>query len=291
LPDLVRFMDGANREAGMDLTYVMEPKLDGLACRLFYRDGKLVEATTRGDGSEGENIINNVQMVSNIPYLLQGRRKPYELEVRGELVADLELFGQLNERLIASGQKPYANARNFVAGNMRQLKPENVFGEVIRFYAYEVATGGELAEDHSLAMTSIRSFGFDCVVGRQVKTHKQLEEAVEHFRKLREKKGSVFFCDIDGAVLKVSSYGIRQLLGDTSHHPRWAVAFKYPPMSGLSTLEDIEITVGRTGVLTPVGKVTPVKIGGVQITSVNLANFDKIETLGVSIGDTVELSS
>src|SRR5690606_15466193 len=137
--------------------------------------------------------------------------------------------------------------------------------------------------------TSIRSFGFDCVVGRQVKTHKQLEEAVEHFRKLREKKGSVFFCDIDGAVLKVSSYGIRQLLGDTSHHPRWAVAFKYPPMSGLSTLEDIEITVGRTGVLTPVGKVTPVKIGGVQITSVNLANFDKIETLGVSIGDTVEL--
>lgn len=263
----------------------VEPKIDGLSCSLRYERGVLVLAATRGDGSVGEDVTANVKTISDIPQILSGA--PAVLEVRGEVYMSKADFAALNERQEATGGKVFANPRNAAAGSLRQKDPTVTASRPLRFFAHGWGEVSEpLASLQLLAMRELERMGFP--VSALLERCETLDGALDHY-KLIEKKRADLPYDIDGAVFKIGRLDWQERLGQVGRAPRWAIAFKFPAEQAETTLEAIDIQVGRTGKLTPVGRLKPVGVGGVIVQNVTLHNRDEIERLGLRPGDRIRI--
>ena len=273
---------------GTKVEYVVEPKIDGLACSLIYEKGRFVRAATRGDGTVGEDVTNNVRTIRSIPLTLQlapGERAPELLDVRGEVYMPRRAFMRLNAERIAAGEPEFANPRNAAAGSLRQLNPQITEKRSLSFFAYAVGFGAK--ESHAESMDMLAKFGFRVSEGWQ--KAKNIEEVWQLIEK-HEKVRATLAYDTDGVVVKVNAVWQQNLLGATGKDPRWAVAFKFPPEQAETTVEDIILQVGRTGVLTPTAVLTPVRLSGSTISRATLHNEDFIKEKDIRIGDRVVIN-
>jgi DNA ligase (NAD+) len=262
-----------------------EPKIDGLSCSLRYVGGQLVLGATRGDGTIGEDVTPNVRTIGDIPQRLT--KAPEILEVRGEVFMSKADFEALNERQEAYGGKIFANPRNAAAGSLRQKDPAITAARPLRFLAHGWGEVSEsLASMQLLAMTKIQSLGFP--VSDLLKRCETVDEALEHYRAIERVRADLPY-DIDGVVYKIGRLDWQERLGQVGRAPRWALAHKFPAEKAETTLEAIDIQVGRTGKLTPVGRLKPVGVGGVMVANVTLHNRDEIARLGLRIGDRVRI--
>jgi DNA ligase (NAD+) len=262
-----------------------EPKIDGLSCSLRYQQGQLVLAATRGDGTVGEVVTANVRTIRDIPHSVTDG--PEILEVRGEVYMSKEDFEALNERQEAAGGKIFANPRNAAAGSLRQKDPGITAARPLRFMAHGWGEVSEpLGAAQLLAMRKIESLGFP--VSELLVRCETLDEALAHYRRIEAARADLSY-DIDGVVYKVARINWQERLGQVGRAPRWALAHKFPAEKAETTLEAIDIQVGRTGKLTPVGRLKPVGVGGVIVANVTLHNRDEIERLGLRIGDRVRI--
>lgn len=270
---------------GSKVEYVMEPKIDGLACSLIYEHGRLVRAATRGDGVVGENVTANVRTIRSIPLVLQaaeGQELPELLDVRGEVYMPRHEFMRLNEERAEAGESEFANPRNAAAGSLRQLDPQVTAKRALSFFAYYVGDGAK--EKHSESLAMLTGYGFK--VSENYRVVGSIDEALEYIREFNEKRVGLSY-DTDGAVIKVNDVYQQRILGATGKDPRWAIAFKYPPEQAETTMEDIVWRVGRTGVLTPTAVLTPVKLSGSTVSRATLHNVDFIKEKDIRIGDRV----
>ena len=275
--------------AGSSVEYVMEPKIDGLACSLIYENGVLVRAATRGDGVVGENVTANVRTIRSIPLTLkvpEGEPVPELLDVRGEVYMPRRAFMRLNEERAERGESEFANPRNAAAGSLRQLEPQVTASRSLSFFAYYLVGEGAQAK-HSESLAALARYGFKVSEGYRV-VH-TIDEALDFISSFNDKRQSLAY-DTDGAVIKVNDVWQQQLLGATGKDPRWAIAYKYPPEQAETTLEDIDWRVGRTGVLTPTAVLTPVKLSGSVISRATLHNEDFIRSKDIRIGDRVVIN-
>lgn len=272
--------------AGSKVEYVMEPKIDGLACSLIYENGKLVRAATRGDGVVGENVTANVRTIRSIPLTLkvpEGEAVPELLEVRGEVYMPRQAFMRLNEQRAERGESEFANPRNAAAGSLRQLDPQVTASRSLSFFAYYLVGEGAQPK-HSESLALLARYGFK--VSENYKVVENIDEAIKYIGDFNELRQGLSY-DTDGAVIKVNDVYQQRILGATGKDPRWATAYKYPPEQAETTLEDIDWRVGRTGVLTPTAVLTPVKLSGSVISRATLHNEDFIRAKDIRIGDRV----
>ena len=277
----LEFEDGAP-----DLLYSAEPKLDGAAVSLLYEGGSLVRAATRGDGTTGEDITHNVRTIDSVPLRLIGKGFPGTLEVRGEVFMPRAGFEEYNKKARDAGEKTFVNPRNAAAGSLRQLDPKLTAERPLDIYVYAVglAEDGELPECHSEIIALLRSWGLKtCPESRVVKG---VEGCLDYYLAIQEKRDALDY-DIDGVVYKVDSIPMQRELGFVSRAPRWAIAHKFPAQEELTTVEDVEFQVGRTGALTPVARLKPVFVGGVTVSNATLHNIDELHRKDVRVGDTV----
>ena len=262
-----------------------EPKIDGLSCSLRYERGELVLAATRGDGTVGEDVTANARTISDIPQHIQ--RAPGVLEVRGEVYMSKADFEALNARQEAAGGKIFANPRNAAAGSLRQKDPSITAARPLCFLAHGWGEVSEpLATMQLLAMKKLESLGFP--VSDLLKRCQNVEEMLAHYREIERVRADLPY-DIDGVVYKIGRLDWQERLGQVARAPRWALAHKFPAEKAETTLEAIDIQVGRTGKLTPVGRLKPVGVGGVIVANVTLHNRDEIARLGLRIGDRVRI--
>ena len=278
------------RELGLSetdgpLEYVAELKFDGLAINLRYEHGILVEAATRGDGASGEEVTQNVRTLHALPLRLTGVSAAV-LEVRGEIYLRRDDFERLNQRQRALGEKTFVNPRNAAAGSIRQLDPAIAARRPLSFFAYGLGEvqGWTLPPTHAELLDAFAAMGLPVCTERRV-VHGAAELADFH-RAIAAKRSTLPF-DIDGVVYKVNRFDLQQRLGFVSREPRWAVAHKYPAEEMLTTVEAIEVQVGRTGAITPVARLAPVFVGGVTVTNATLHNFEELQRKDVRVGDTV----
>lgn len=272
--------------AGSKVEYVMEPKIDGLACSLIYENGKLVRAATRGDGVVGENVTANVRTIRSIPLTLkvpEGEAVPELLDVRGEVYMPRQAFMRLNEQRAERGESEFANPRNAAAGSLRQLDPQVTASRSLSFFAYYLVGEGAQPK-HSESLALLARYGFK--VSENYKVVENIDEAIKYIGDFNELRQGLSY-DTDGAVIKVNDVYQQRILGATGKDPRWATAYKYPPEQAETTLEDIDWRVGRTGVLTPTAVLTPVKLSGSVISRATLHNEDFIRAKDIRIGDRV----
>jgi len=277
-----RFLGLGSDEA---LVFTAEPKIDGLSCSLRYEHGHLVSGATRGDGTEGEDVTANVRTLADIPKRFAGREAPAVCEVRGEVyMADTDFFA-LNQRQEAQGRPVFANPRNAAAGSLRQLDPAITASRPLRFFAY---AWGEMS-----AMPAPTQSGMIAWFAAQglrtnplTRTCSSVEDMLAIYREIESRRASLGY-DIDGVVYKVDRIDWQERLGFVSRSPRWALAHKFPAERATTTVEAIEIQVGRTGALTPVAKLAPVTVGGVVVSNATLHNEDEIARKDVRVGDTV----
>lgn len=274
-------LDGGNPE------YVIEPKFDGLAISLLYRDGVLVQAATRGDGTTGEDVTRNVKTVSNIPLRLHGENVPELIEVRGEVLMLKADFAGLNKRQAENGQKPFANPRNAAAGSLRQLDSRITAQRKLHFFPYSVARqqDGLIAEEHIQELAYFQALGFSLPNGN-FGCFKNIGEVLAFYEHMQQKRPELPY-EIDGTVVKVNSLAQQHELGFISRAPRWAVAHKFPAEEALTIVEAIDVQIGRTGAVTPVARLQPVFVGGVTVTNATLHNQDEVSRKDVRVGDTV----
>lgn len=271
---------------GSKVEYVMEPKIDGLACSLIYENGKLVRAATRGDGVVGENVTANVRTIRSIPLTLkvpEGEAVPELLDVRGEVYMPRQAFMRLNEQRAERGESEFANPRNAAAGSLRQLDPQVTASRSLSFFAYYLVGEGAQPK-HSESLALLARYGFK--VSENYKVVENIDEAIKYIGDFNELRQGLSY-DTDGAVIKVNDVYQQRILGATGKDPRWATAYKYPPEQAETTLEDIDWRVGRTGVLTPTAVLTPVKLSGSVISRATLHNEDFIRAKDIRIGDRV----
>lgn len=268
------------------IQYCCEPKLDGLAVSLLYENGVLVQAATRGDGTTGENITNNVRTIRSIPLKLQGNVWPTRIEVRGEVFMPKKGFEQLNQRALKKGEKTFANPRNAAAGSLRQLDSKVTATRPLSFYAYAVGIveGRELEGSQYDRLCQLKSWGFP--MSPEIRRVDSIEEVIRYHQMIGEKRESLEY-DIDGVVIKVDKVDTQLQLGFVARAPRWAIAYKFPAQEEMTLLNNVEFQVGRTGAITPVAKLEPVFVGGVTVSNATLHNADEIARLGVMVGDTV----
>ena len=278
----VRRFLGLSESAPLDV--VAEAKIDGLSCSLRYEDGELVQAATRGDGYEGEDVTANVRVVEAIPKRLKGAPKIFE--ARGEVYMRHADFAALNARQAAAGKPIYANPRNFAAGSLRQLDPRMTAERPLQFFAY---AWGEVSEPFAStqfgAIEAMHRFGLPTNL-RLTKLCRSATEMLAQYHSIEEQRATLGY-DIDGVVYKVNDLTLQQRLGFVSRSPRWAVAHKFPAEQATTIVEAIEINVGRTGALTPIAKLRPVTVGGVVVSNATLHNEDEIARKDVRVGDTV----
>ena len=268
------------------VAYAAEPKLDGLAVSLRYEKGVLVRGATRGDGHRGEDVTANVRTIDTIPLRLLGDDWPEVLEVRGEVFMPKSGFEKLNREARRKGDKAFANPRNAAAGSLRQLDPRVTAGRPLAFFAYgwgELSVE-RLADTHSASMAVLRGLGLP--VSPELKVLEGVEACLRYHRTMREKRDSLDY-DIDGVVFKVDRLDWQERLGYVARAPRWAIAHKFPAEEALTVLRDVEWQVGRTGAVTPVARLEPVRVGGVTVKNATLHNMDEIEKKDIRIGDTV----
>lgn len=271
---------------GVDrVNYAAEPKLDGLALSVMYRDGRLVQAATRGDGSRGEDVTANVRAIEGVPERLKGK-VPRVLEVRGEVFMLVEGFKQLNESMLARGLKPFVNPRNAAAGSVRQLDADITASRPLEFFAYGLGAveGGELPDTQTGLIQALESFGFR--VSPLTESVDGPEGCLEFYRSIGIVRPDLPY-QIDGVVYKVNARADQERLGFISREPRWALAHKFPAEEAQTIIRDVEFQVGRTGTVTPVARLEPVFVGGATVSNATLHNMDEIERKDVRIGDTV----
>ncbi|QIZ76869.1 NAD-dependent DNA ligase LigA [Ferrimonas lipolytica] len=271
-----------------DIHYCAEPKLDGIAVSLLYRNGLLERAATRGDGMTGEEITHNVKTIGSVPLRLHGGKFPELVEVRGEAFMPKAGFDEMNRKAHAAGEKTFVNPRNAAAGSLRQLDSRITANRPLAFYAYAMGVvEGErdaLAQGHFEQLQQLKTWGLP--VSPLVELAAGEEGGLGYFRRVNEERASLPY-EIDGVVIKVNNLEQQHQLGFVARAPRWAIACKFPAEEELTTLNDVEFQVGRTGAVTPVARLEPVFVGGVTVSNATLHNGDEIARLGVKIGDTV----
>ncbi|MGQ0696641.1 MAG: NAD-dependent DNA ligase LigA [Panacagrimonas sp.] len=280
-----RVREGLEREV---VTYVAEPKLDGLAVALIYEHGVFVRGATRGDGTTGEDITANLRTLRGLPLSLRNSDVawPALLEVRGEVFLPLAAFGRMNEEAAARGEKVFVNPRNGAAGSLRQLDPRMTAKRPLAFYAYAlgVSEGWQRPATHWEVLQQLRAWGFP--VSELVEKVQGIEGCLAYYARMGERRARLPF-DIDGVVYKLDDLAGREELGSVARAPRWAVAHKFPAEEARTVVENVEFQVGRTGTLTPVARLRPVFVGGVTVSNVTLHNMDQIARLNLMIGDSV----
>ena len=287
--EFLAFDERVCKELGVaQVEYAAEPKFDGLAVSLLYQNGILVQAATRGDGTTGENVTENIKTVRNIPLKLHGEKQPALLEVRGEVLMLKADFAALNQRQLEAGQKPFANPRNAAAGSLRQLDSKITAQRKLHFFAYGIAqlSGAErLPESHMEELALLHELGFSLPEG-YFGAYTGAAAVLREYERLAEHRPRLPY-EIDGMVVKVNSLAEQQQLGFVSRAPRWAIAHKFPAEEALTTVEAIDVQVGRTGAITPVARLAPVFVGGVTVTNATLHNQDEVARKDVRVGDTV----
>lgn len=267
------------------LTFTAEPKIDGLSIAIRYEQGKLVEAATRGDGAEGENVTANVRTIHEIPHGLKGRDVPAIAEIRGEIYMSHADFAALNAAQAETGGKVFANPRNAAAGSLRQLDSAITAARPLRFFAYTWGEMSDMPADTQKGMVdAFARWGLP--VNPLMQLCESAEDLLAFYADIAERRASLGY-DIDGVVYKVNRLDLQERLGFVSRSPRWAIAHKFPAEQAVTVLRDIEIQVGRTGALTPVAKLEPVTVGGVVVSNATLHNEDEIARKDIRIGDTV----
>lgn len=289
--ELIAFDDRVRRLLGIDqIEYCAEPKFDGLAISLIYRHGVLVQAATRGDGFNGENVTENIRTIRSVPLKLQGDQPPALLEVRGEVLMFKKDFQKLNDTQIARNEKAFANPRNAAAGSLRQLDSRVTAQRHLSFFAYQIAQieGADWPATHAAELHWLVTLGIPVVESALHPVVYGIQGLVGYFDTMRGHRPDLPF-DIDGVVYKVNNLAQQEQLGFVSRAPRWAIAHKFPAEEALTTVEAIEVQVGRTGALTPVARLKPVFVGGVTVTNATLHNEDEVHRKDVRPGDTVSV--
>ena len=278
-----RIREGVESE---NIEYAAEPKLDGLAISLLYKNGLLVRAATRGDGRTGEDVTLNIRTIDAIPLKLRGKDFPPVIEVRGEVVMPKVGFEQLNIQQIEKGEKPFVNPRNAAAGSLRQLDPKITATRPLSFYSYGIGLidGMSLPNKHSDMMNKLKSWGLR--INPESRVVKGAQGCVDYYESLAKKRNDLPD-EIDGIVYKVDELKFQDVMGFVSRAPRWAIARKFPAQEEMTKLTGIDIQVGRTGALTPVARLEPVFVGGVTVSNATLHNQDEIDRLDVRVGDNV----
>ena len=286
--DVNDFLSRVGRFLSLDIAQgieiVAEPKIDGVSASLRYEKGLFVVGATRGDGTVGEDITDNLRTIKDIPQSLTGDF-PGTLEVRGEIYMSKTAFYELNSTQMESNSKVFANPRNAAAGSLRQLDPTITASRKLNFFAYSWGEISELkADTQSQFLEMLSKWGF--VVNPLTRACNTLQDILRHYREIERHRLELPY-DIDGVVYKVNGLEFQKRLGNVSRAPRWAIAHKFPAQRIETVLEDIDIQVGRTGVLTPVARLTPVNVGGVIVSNASLHNEDEIQRKDIRIGDTV----
>ncbi|WP_217510919.1 NAD-dependent DNA ligase LigA [Vibrio metschnikovii] len=266
--------------------FCCEPKLDGLAVSLLYVDGRLTQAATRGDGTTGENITENVRTIKSIPLKLSGTGWPSRIEVRGEVFMPKEGFERMNAQALKKGQKVFVNPRNAAAGSLRQLDSRITAKRPLAFYAYSVGVveGAELSTSHYERFLQLKSWGLP--VSPETQRVENAAQVKDYYQTIMARRANLPY-EIDGVVIKVDDIALQEKLGFVARAPRWAIAYKFPAQEEMTRLNEVEFQVGRTGAITPVAKLEPIFVGGVTVSNATLHNADEIERLGVMVGDTV----
>jgi DNA ligase (NAD+) len=290
--DLLEFDKSIRKELNADYSYYVEPKFDGSSIALVYEYNKLVRAATRGDGTEGENITANAKVIKNILHQVDFKSMGYDtVELRGEIVINKNVFEVMNQEREEAGLAKFQNTRNTASGSLRMKETKEVASRNLEAFLYSVGyvnpeTGsGNFEISQSKNIEILKSLGFNSahLLGRKCKS---IDEVISFCNEWDEKRNH-FDYDIDGMVVKVDSIAQQLNLGATSHHPKWAIAYKFKAIEKPTILQEIEYQVGRTGIVTPVAKVEPVNVGGVTIRSISLHNEDNIRSKNIQIGSTV----
>ena len=287
--ELLAFHDRLIRRLGKEqaIEYIAEPKLDGLAVELVYENGQFVNGSTRGDGTTGEDITQNLKTIRAIPLALrvETQSAPALLEVRGEVFISKDDFKKLNKQQEENDKPVFANPRNAAAGSLRQLDSGITATRPLSIFCYQAGVvEGTTFETHSEFLVALQNWGFP--VNPEIKILNGIEEAITFHSNLKSHRNSLPY-EIDGSVIKVNNYALREELGVRSRSPRWAIAGKFKAQQETTVIEDIVLSVGRTGAVTPVAKLQPVKVGGVVVSNVTLHNQDEIDRKDIRVGDTV----
>lgn len=271
-----------------NVSFVIEPKLDGVAVNLIYEKGILTTGLTRGDGGVGEDVTQNIRTIRHIPLKLKEKKDapvPEEIEIRGEVYIEIDSFKKLNKRRLNEGDPPFANPRNAAAGSLRQLDSRITAKRPLDIFCYGIgALTGEPFQKHQDVLHTLLKWGFK--VNPRIGQAETIGECIEYYQDMIRIRHELPY-EIDGVVIKVDSLDIQNRLGAVSRSPRWAVACKFPASQETTVIEDIKVQVGRTGVLTPVALMTPVNVGGAMVSRATLHNQDEIDKKDIRIGDTV----
>lgn len=288
--DILEFDKRVSRNLGDtdNIIYTAEPKMDGVAVELIYENGKLVTAATRGDGQTGEMITANVKTIQTVPLVMQAHPStpvPSRCEIRGEVFIGLDAFKQLNQERVQQEQPPFANPRNAAAGSLRQLDSKITATRPLEVFFYGVGVVEDTVfETHKALLETLKQWGFR--INPLIRSGLTIDAVLNYFQELSEKRHQLAY-DIDGVVVKVDRIDLQEQLGTTSRSPRWAIAYKFKAIQETTTIEAIDVQVGRTGVLTPVAHLKPVNVGGVRVSRATLHNQDEVEKKDVRIGDHV----
>jgi DNA ligase (NAD+) len=286
---LRRFVERVTRAVEGDPVWMLQPKLDGASIELVYQDGVLVRGVTRGNGRQGEDVTSNIRTVPSVPLRLRADARPVPslLAVRGEVMMYISAFERFNEHLVEQGNEPYASPRNSAAGAVRQLDPKLTAQRELDCLAYDVMTvRGTTFRRDAEAVAALRDWGFK--VAPRVETASTVDHILDYHRRYDEDRDRLDY-EIDGIVIKLDQLDDRADLGSTSHHPRWAMALKFEPRKEVTRVERIAISVGRTGILTPVALLRPVEVGGVTISRASLHNREEVARKDVREGDRVRI--
>ncbi len=285
---LHRFDERMRKAAGDGVAYVLEPKLDGASVELVYEEGTLAWAATRGDGYRGEGVIANVRTIPTVPLRLREDRRPVPplLSVRAEVIMRIGAFEALNQRLVEEGRAPFANPRNAAAGSLRQLDPRITADRPLEVYVFDILAGEAGLGTQWEVLRALRDWGLRVnELERQATT---VEEILAYHAELEAGRDELDY-EIDGVVVKLDDLELRDELGSTSHHPRWAFAYKFPARKEVTRVLGIASSVGRTGVVTPIALLRPVDIGGVTVSRASLHNREQVRRLDVREGDRVRV--